>query len=61
MFIAITVSQVNIALKQLDITETAGPDNFESCLLVFFKLADDIIALPLIHLFNLFLVSNEIL
>ena len=56
-FAPFSVSEVHKALKQLNPRKPTGPDLLEPGLL---KLATDIIAEPLTHLFNLTLVSNVI-
>lgn len=56
-FSSILVSGVHSILKTLDITKSAGPDTLEP---FFLKLAADFIALPLTHIFNLTLVTNNI-
>lgn len=52
-----TTLEVSKALKPLDPTESAGPDDLEP---YFIKAAADSIALPLTYLFNLSLSTNTI-
>ena len=52
-----TVAEVHKALKHLNPRKPSGPDHLEPR---FLKLAADLIAEPLTHLFNLSLASNKI-
>uniref|UniRef100_A0A3P9IXQ6 Reverse transcriptase domain-containing protein n=1 Tax=Oryzias latipes TaxID=8090 RepID=A0A3P9IXQ6_ORYLA len=56
-FSLFTTSEVSKALKLLDPTKSAGPDDLEP---YFIKAAADSIALPLTYLFNLSLSTNTI-
>ncbi len=53
----LTVSDVNKALKHLDMTTSAGPDNLDLC---FLKQAAHCIAVPLTNILNLYLNTNVI-
>ena len=56
-FSPFTTLEVLNALKVLDSTKAAGPDNLEPH---FLKIAADFIALALTHIFNLSLSTNTI-
>ena len=51
------VAEVHRALQQLDLSESAGPDNLEP---FFLRSAADFIAEPLCHIFNSTLSENKI-
>lgn len=54
---SVSVSEVHNALKKLDRSKAAGPDQIEP---FFLKLAADFIAEPLSQIFNLSLISKNI-
>lgn len=56
-FMSVSVSEVHNALKKLDTSKAAGPDQIVPFLL---KLAADFIAEPLSQIFNLSLISKNI-
>jgi len=56
-FSSFSVADVHKALKQLNPRKPAGPDHLKP---FFLKLAADILAEPLTHIFNLSLVTNKI-
>lgn len=56
-FKPISVSEVHKALRDIDPKKSAGTDNLDPFLL---KVAADIIAEPIAHIFNLSLLSNSI-
>lgn len=56
-FMSVSVSEVHNALKKLDRSKAAGPDQIEP---FFLKLAADFIAEPLSQIFNLSLISKNI-